>query len=334
MITSTRRANILLAVIEGYLKNGIPVSSKWVCETLDFGLSSATIRSELYQLEEIGLLTHPHTSAGRIPTDMGYRFYVESMTEIGVLSPSEKSFLQRFFKLAGRELDKLMEESSSMIAEMTKCLSLIVVPMLKTSYFKHLELVKLSEDLALMVLITDAGRVEKRVFNIAGVSAERLDAIASKLNVIFSGLQIDQIKKMTGGLLKETSPEDFVLHKSVVDAVLDSVELDSGKVFFQGMDNLTSFPELEGIGSERLADLVKRVFTDWTMIDYLVKIGAENEIEELKSCALVARKYGISGRPLGMVGVIGPRRMDYPRVISLIDFAARSLSDKLSSIYS
>lgn len=334
MNLSKRRHTVLLTVIERYLENGLPVSSKWMSESYGFGLSSATIRNELYKLEELGLLTHPHTSAGRVPTDGGYRYYVESITEIIGLTPSERSLLQRYFRMAGRELDKLMEESSDIIAEMTKCLSLIVAPMLQTSYFKHLELVKLSSGNALMILITDTGRVEKRIFNVSEVTQDSLDQIARRLNELFGGLQIKEIKKMLNGMLIQADPDDFVLLKSVVEAVVDSMEFDSGKVFFKGADNLASLTELEGIGSDRLVESIREALAGWAMEDHLVRIGSENEAEELKSCAVVAKRYGISGRPLGFVGVVGPRRMNYPWVISLIDFAARSLSDKLSSIYS
>lgn len=333
MEITQRRKAILLAVIEGYMNKGLPVSSKWLFEHYRFG-SSATIRNEMLKLERLGLLAQPHTSAGRVPTDSGYRFYVESINDIGALGTDEKIFLKRFFRMAGGEMDELMDESSHILAEMTKCLSIITAPMLQTSRFKHMEIVKLSSAAAMMVLITDTGRVEKSVFGTGNVTAERLDDIADKLNRVFSGLRIQGIKQMVNDLLMETVPEDFVLFKSVITAVVGSIELDDGKVFIQGIDNLSFFSETEKVRRDAIAGLVKKAMNEDVIIDYLVRIGSENESEELEQCTLIARRYGVGGVSNGLVGVVGPKRMNYQKVLSLVDYAARSLSEKLNSVYS
>ncbi len=338
-----RQQKILKALVYRYITTGIPVGSKSLAESLNLGISPATVRNELSKLEGMGYLYQPHTSAGRVPTGLGYRFYVDSLIGRARLREEEKKAVLRLFSNQTRELENLLQEASTLLSRLTKAASMIIAPRLSRNTIKHLDLVNLSGNAVLLVIITDTGRVEKKlIYAGEGTAPEGVEETQTFLNRRLQGKGLDELKSACPEQeIREMKSQD--LTRKALAAVREILTLEEyEKVYVGGTVNLLKYLEEEG--ARRIENLLKHFEEQYFLLNMLseallskelvVRIGEENLSKELQYFSLVTTPYGIGEEMVGAVSVLGPTRMDYARVIPTVDFIAKSLSGTLEVLKS
>jgi heat-inducible transcriptional repressor len=333
-----RQQKILKAVVHRYIMTGSPIGSKALAESLNLGVSPATIRNELSKLEGMGYLYQPHTSAGRVPTDLGYRFYVDSLSGRARLREEEKKAILTLFSYKTRELENLLQETSSLLSRLTSTAALIIAPRLRRNTIKHIDVVKLAGDVVLLVIITDTGRVEKKVIELSREELEEnLESVQEYLNRLLQGKGLEEIYGMGGAERAGGHPMPGLSSKAI-EAIRDMLSRDDyEKVYVGGTVNLLRYLDEEGI--KRIEELLKHFEEQYFLFnllsealrsrELLVRIGDENISKELQYFSLVATPYAIGEEMMGTVSVLGPTRMNYARVIPTVEFIAKSLSRTL-----
>lgn len=330
-----RRENVLKIIVGEYISSALPVGSERIARSYPLGVSPATIRNDMVRLEEEGFITQPHTSSGRVPLDKGYRYYVESLMEKESIPTHEQEMIRRQFHQSERELERLIRLAASVLARIANNVAIITLPKTSVTRFKHLELVSLQEFLALLILVLQEAKVRQITLPLERhVSQEHLGVTAHKLSQAFSGLSAYQIANQKGDL----SP----LEEQVTQAVVHIMEEEDLRSYeephIEGLRNLLTQPEFAS--SERVLAIMKaleeknvleflalEVFTDEGI---KVVIGRENPAEIMHHCSMVIAPYGIPGQIAGAVGVLGPTRMRYPRVISSVHFLSQVMSQHLA----
>ncbi|MBC7230194.1 MAG: heat-inducible transcription repressor HrcA [Actinobacteria bacterium] len=338
-----RQQKILKAVVHRYIMTGSPIGSKALAESLNLGVSPATIRNELSKLEGMGYLYQPHTSAGRVPTHLGYRFYVDSLSGRTRLREEEKQAILTLFSYKTRELEGLLQETSSLLSRLTSTAALIIAPRLRRNTIKHIDVVKLAGEVVLLVIITDTGRVEKKAIEVTGEELdEDLEAVQSYLNRRLQGKGLEEIyAEESGGEKKGGGRPLSGLTRRALEAIRDMLSRDDyEKVYVGGTVNLLRYLDEEGV--RRIESLLKHFEEQYFLFNLLsealrareltVRIGDENAFKELQSFSLVATPYAIGDEMMGTVSVLGPTRMDYARVIPTVEFIAKSLSRTLEML--
>jgi heat-inducible transcriptional repressor len=336
-----RQQKILKAVVYRYIMTGTPVGSKSLAESLNLGVSPATIRNELSKLEGMGYLYQPHVSAGRVPTDLGYRFYVDSLSGRTRLREEEEKAVHTLFSYKTRELENLLQETSTLLSRLTSAAAMVIAPRLRRNTIKHVDLVDLAEDVVLLVIITDTGRVEKKIIDAKDTDQTiDLEEIQSLLNRNLHGKGLDEMGDLSlhRDMRSLASP---VLAAKVISVIRDILsEEEYEKVFVGGTVNLLRYLDDEGV--RRIEGLLEHFEEQYFLLNMLsealgskelvVRIGDENIFKELQSFSLVATPYAIGEEMVGTVSVLGPTRMDYARVIPTVDFIAKSLSRTLEML--
>ena len=335
-LLSDRRQKVLQALIEEYIANAQPVGSRTLVDRYRLGVSSATVRNELSVLEDEGYLTSPHTSAGRVPTDAGYRAFVDDLLSREYGEDATGGMFDDV-RDAAKKMDDLMEQTSAALSRLTDCLSVVVAPSLLASSVKQISLVSMSSRRMLMVVVTDDGQVFNRSVEFAeDVSADELADVQNALNAALSGRSISEVRKAKGVRIEALSSP---LARIVIDElVVCMAKADEGRAHSLGMSALLSKPEFSNSSA---ALPVLQVLEDDTVLMHLfddvgsagnapdsleVRIGKENSASELSGVSVVAAQYG-SGEAQGVVAVIGPTRMDYSKVISVVRSAKSALKD-------
>ncbi len=333
MLTS-RQELVLRKVVEEYLDAGVPVGSKVLAVDVQWGPS--TIRNELASLEELGLLAHPHTSAGRVPTEAGYRYFVDR------LLPAQDGRPRLSLSLVRRELDEAMRVTTETLSQVTNLLAIVTAPPIETSTIRHVEVLLLQPQVLMVVVITSTGGVTKRLFTFARpVDAGLADWAASYLNERMVGLGLGarilqnrlhepSLSRSESEFLDAVSPVFTELEDGMHDAVY--VE---GTSRLLRVDRLGEVSELNALMDmlERRVALLGVLQSALNERDVFVRIGAESGVPGLRSVALVAAGYGLPQRRLGTVSVIGPLRMDYAQAIGSVREAASQLSSFIAEVY-
>jgi heat-inducible transcriptional repressor len=334
-----RQEEILVQVVEEYVATGVPVGSKKLVTKSGLGVSSSTIRYELAVLEEQGLLTHPHTSAGRVPTDLGYRFFVDRLLE--TIQPAATE-LELDLSHARSEVDSALQETTEALAGLTHLLALVSAPPLATTIVRRVEVLLLQPHVVMAVVITSTGGVTKRVFTFDEVVDPGLADWASEyLNERVSGLQLGA--RLLRSRFEDTAlgprERDFlaVLRPAFTD-VLESAEqmlyvggtADALEVF--RVDELRAYRRLLEVLEQRAA-LIELVRAGLLSKRPFVRVGPEIDDPELSGVSLVGAPYGLQHRNLGTVSLVGPMRMDYVKAIGAVRSAARELSRFVEEFY-
>lgn len=337
-----RKAAILKAIVQDYVSQGEPVGSKRLVEGWGLGVSSATVRAEMSALEEAGFIAQPHTSAGRIPTDKGYRFFVDALTETSPLSAEQRETLQALFE-ESNDLEDLLRRASGVLSRLTRFAALVVAPAMDRSRLRHIELVQLGPTSILGVFIADTGRVDKRMLDLDTPVAEHEVARARHaVNEVAAGLHINQAPDAIAGLAPGAPLEIRSLIEAVAEAVRErSTNRSPGEqVIVGGTANMAApgyFERLEQVKTvyETLEEqvIVLQMLQDALELgDPAVRIGHELPLLELAACSVVAASYEAAGSSFGTVGVLGPTRMDYPRTLAVVQAVASSISAALAGL--
>lgn len=332
---SERQKLILALVIRDYIETAQPVGSVSLVKRYKLDFSSATIRNDMVALTEMGFLRQPHTSAGRVPTEEGYRYFVRQlMGHTDLPAPTKRTIIHQFYQ-AGADVDRWMHLAASVLAHQAQAASLVTAPHPERAIFKHLELIGTHGRQVLMVLVLSGGDVSQQMLNLAEpVSQEQLSAVAQKINQNCAGLTeagIERLKQPTDAL------EQDIL-KLVVNEMRRSTRVVAGELYRDGLTHVLAEPEF---GEMELARRALRLLEERPLLEDLltrtvlasepggvqVLIGGEGTWEELRECSVVLARYGAPGLATGTLGVLGPMRMPYGRTISTVRFMAGLLSD-------
>jgi heat-inducible transcriptional repressor len=332
----TRQLEILRAIVEEYVATEEPVGSRSIAERHGLGISSATIRNEMAVLEEAGLITQPHTSAGRIPTDKGYRLFVDKLAKIKPLSSAERRAIETFLEGAN-DLDDVVMRTVRLLAQVTKQVAVVQYPMIAKSKVRHIELLLLTSRRLMLVLITNTGRVEQRVLELPySLTEQSLLDLKSKMNNLVFGKSMADVGNSLETLLEYLSREERTSAALIISNLIEmSLEKPEERVVLAGTANLTrSGSEVSSDIHGVLETLEEQVVLLRLLSDsgetMRVRIGSEQPEKSLKTTSLVTMGYGNNGNSLGALGVLGPTRMDYSTSMSAVQAVARYVGSFLT----
>lgn len=332
-----RKIEVLRAIVTDYVHSQEPVGSKALVERHDLGVSPATVRNDMAALEDEGYITQPHTSAGRIPTDKGYRMFVDRLGTVKPLSTAERRAIQTFLSGA-LEVDEVVTRTVRLLAQVTQQVAIVQYPVLSSATIRHIELVSLSVERALIVMINSTGRVDQRQVELPAIGEDALADMRMRLNTAVIGKTSSEAADALGSLADELPPADLVAGQVCIAALLEMLGTGtSTKVVVGGVPNLGRFgddfehtvrPVLEAL--EEQVVLLKLLGEASTTDDVTVRIGHENPYKELQTTSLIASGYGSPDDMWATLGVVGPTRMDYPSTMASVRAVARYVGRFLS----
>lgn len=337
-----REEELLGLVVTDYVREGRPVSSLHLADRYELGISSATVRSVLVDLERKGYLYSPHRSAGRIPTEHAYRFYVEHMPRDRVLAEDDRELIQKEYLRQGTEPAQILDVTCRLLSLLTNCVGIVIGPEREKTVLKHIELIDMGQDELLIVVATRSGLVySKTLFAEDRIPAEYLRRISQYLNSVFKGCDLEEVKTRLASYIPEAEelPDYFPVVARTIAANFDSV-YGEPEFYTSGLDRL--YGQLSSERTERTAeeiggllgdgDFLRGLFRQTTdMQDVMVVVEGDRD-RRLAGLSLVTAPYKMGERRIGALGIIGPNRMDYPRVVSLVDFVSRLTSGMLTRI--
>ncbi len=338
MELTERQKLVLGLIVQEYVETAQPISSNRLVEKYSLAFSSATVRNEMAALDEAGYIRQPHTSAGRVPTEEGYRLFVGEVMQRPALPMATQHTIRHQFYQTRQDSSQWMRLAASVLAHQSQAASIVTAPLAGRSRFKHVQLISTAGRQVLMVLVLAGGRVSQQMLALAEpVSQERLSATAKQLNTLYPGLDADEIMAAPNEL--DALGDDMV--KLVTDELRRSDTVFTGEVFHDGWSNVLAEPEFANSEAARralrvleerplLKDLLEQTVSHSEVGGVQVLIGGEGTWEELSDCSLVLARYGVPDVATGILGVLGPLRMSYGHAISTVNFVAGVLSNLVS----
>ena len=333
-----RKYLILQAIIDDYIMTAMPVGSRTISRKSGVGCSPATIRNEMSDLEELGYLAQPHTSAGRVPSNKAYRLYVDHLVKAVKLTTDERERMHEHLMDKSKRVEGVIRAAADVLSDATKYTSVIVAPKLGTLRIRHVQLVPVAERTALMIIVTNAGIVKDAVIRVPDeLDADDLYSISRVLTRNLADKPLEAVRQAFAEMLRDAADNRRLLGEAlqVIEQKLDSE--DQADVIIGGSANLLGYPEYADVNKARnfLAvleskDTIRKVLKRDGSMEISIRIGPENQVPELNDCSIVSASYRVGDHSNGTLGIIGPTRMNYNRVISVLDFMGRALSDVLS----
>ncbi len=336
MDLNERKLRILQAIISDFIRTGEPVGSRTLSKKFDMGVSPATIRNEMADLEEMGFLTHPHTSAGRIPSDKGYRLYVNSLMEKYELPTEAKQAIASRLNDNFHELDKTIEKAANLLSEITNLTSFAITPKQDEDILKYINILPVDARTVVLMIVSESGKVSNTALHIDFPYTEENIALLSKtLTYNYRGKTISQA--LTGNIIRdfETDIEAMSrLAENIMPNFIKTLEnMLNIDLYMSGITNIFSTPEFNDIDRakdflemmSRKEDLTKTILNRQNGV--IITIGDENSDEILPDCSLITATYHIDGKLVGKIGVIGPKRMKYDEITSVVEFMTENLSN-------
>ena len=336
-----RKQRILQAVIQDYISSAEPVGSRTLARKYDLGVSPATIRNEMADLEMLGYLEHIHTSSGRVPSSKGYRLYVDSLLPVQPMTDAEKVMIDKWYKAKVQQLDQVFQETAKIISKLTRNVSLVLAPQISKAAFRCMQFLPLDDHRVIAVLMTDAGFVENRIMEMpAGSSFEDFQRMAKVINGCLAGHTLGAIQN---GSLKKIEAEigDNGLYESamtLIDKALNSQRKE--RLYLGGTTEMMEQPEVHSV--DTVKELLIMLEKDQVMKDTLkahlgdgltVTIGQENEYSGIKDCSIITATYHLDGELLGSMAVLGPTRMEYGRTMSLLNYMNNNLTEVIKRLH-
>ncbi len=335
-----RKYLILQAIIDDYIMTAMPVGSRTISRKSGVGYSPATIRNEMSDLEELGYLDQPHTSAGRVPSNKAYRLYVDHLMKTVKLTSDERERMHEHLISKSKQVEGVIRSAAGVLSDATKYTSVIVAPKLGTLRIKHVQLVPVAERTALMVIVTNVGIVKDALIRVPeDMDADDLYSISRMLTEKLADKPLEAVRQAFSELLRDAEQNRKLLGETlqVIEKRLEAGG-DASDVIVGGSANLLEYPEYSDVTKARnfLAvleskDKLRRIVGRDGGMEITIRIGPENQVPELNDCSIVTASYRVGDQSTGTLGIIGPTRMNYNRVISVLDFMARALSDVLST---
>ena len=326
-----RRLAVLRAIVDDYVATHEPVGSKALVERHNLGVSPATIRNDMAALEDEGFITQPHTSAGRVPTDLGYRLFVDRLTQVKPLSSAERRAIQVFMESAV-DLDDIMVRTVKLLAQLTQQVAMVQYPSLARSSVRHIELISLSSTRLMMVLIVDTGRVEQRVIECAApISDQLLADLRARLISTVSGKPFSSVPEVLARFAESFAPEDQGVVGTVVATLLEAVtERIDERVVLGGTAHLARYGEAFPLSIQPVLEALDEQVVLMRLLGEVssaggvtVRIGHENDVEALEATSVVTGRYSRGDQTVASLGVVGPTHMDYAGAISAVQAVAQ-----------
>lgn len=341
-VLTNRYKEIFTSVIQEYILTAEPVSSRKLAKKYNYRLSPATIRNIMADLEEIGILYQPHTSAGRIPTEKGFRFYVDTILETRELSLQKKEAIKEKYQKASKEFSNLLQATSRILSEFSHGTGLVMAPKFIDTIFCRIEFVLLRRGQILAIFVSQSGLVQNKVVEIddKSISQDDLEKYSRYLNELLSGLTLREVRLK---ILEEIKKEQNMYHELLSRALtLGQSALGQNsevEVYVEGQTNLLDYPEFAE--TEKMKALF-RAFEEKSILLYILDkamgneglqifIGSESELQAMEACSFILSSYSRHSNVLGALGVVGPTRMNYLNIIPIVDYIAQLLSDYLDS---
>lgn len=345
-----REKEVLGLIIQNFILTATPVGSRFLAKRSDLGLSDATIRNVMADLEEEGYITHPHTSAGRVPTDKGYRFYVSSMMRVGTLSQAERAKIDQNIEQIvanSQGSEDVLREASRILGKISRQIGIVLSPKLSKGIFEKLEIVPLSSSKIMVVISIQAGLVKTIVLEVRSeVPRAKLEELSRTLNERLSGLTLEEIRQSFSERVADCQ-DDTGLIRVFIDSAerLFDGQPDTERIHVAGTENILAYPEFEN--REKIRGIIELIENEDVIVHLLedsmandmgskiegvsIRIGKENQDSKMKECSIITARYEV-GSTVGTVGVIGPTRMDYSKIVRVIDYMAKRLSATLSQM--
>ncbi len=334
-----RKLKILYAIINSYILSAEPIGSRTITKQYDLGVSSATIRNEMSDLEDLGYLNKPHSSAGRVPSDKAYRLYVDQLLKM--LKPKidydKKEEIKKVLLKESREIDHLLQNSAKILSAITSYTALAVSPKMKGARIKLIQLVPIDEHQVLMTIVSDTGVVKNSIFRLnTGISEDQINTISNMLNDKLKGLPVDKINDdLANEIIKEIYD-----YKNIIDSVIPVInkaleDIYDVDIYADGITKILDFPEYKDL--EKAKTFISFIEDKDMIVDLLlnnsitqdieISIGSENVYAPIKDCSLITANYRLGDKVIGKIGVIGPTRMDYYNAISNLYLVSINISE-------
>ncbi len=342
-ILSEREKNILRYIIQQFIITASPVGSRNITKKYDLGLSPATVRNIMADLEESGFINHPHTSAGRIPTDKGYRTYVDSLMDIQNLHTREKNFIEKSLAQKKFETEELLKLTSQLLSGITKQLACVTYPKIDLGELEKIQLVKLSSNRILIVLSIKAGLVKTITLELSTkIKSSQIRSVERILNERLAGLTFKEIRESFKERFKDVNPDEKPIVRIFIDSV-DKIFRDvksTEKLYLSGANEVIKQPEFER--PEKFQSIIELIENKEVIIHILdksfdkaknkvfISIGSENQEEKLEEYSFISKEYKL-GDVSGTLGIVGPKRMEYSKVVAIVDYIASMLTEFLKS---
>ncbi len=341
MLTERQRL-ILNAIVDDYIRSAEPVGSRSISKRGDVGFSPATIRNEMADLEELGFLEQPHTSAGRVPSTKGYRYYVDHLIKGTQYEGSELSVMRSLLTDHMSHMEQVLQHAALVLSNLTNYTSILLGPETVSTSLKHFNLVPLDASNAVAIIVTNTGHVEHRTITLPhGLSMSGMEKVVNILNAKLAGVPIIRLKSR---LYSEVGQElarhvdEYEQLLGVLENALSGDE-DESRIFLSGTTNMLTQPEFKDMDKVKTildlldeAPAIMKLFHDLPS-GIQVRIGSENDFEAFNDCSLITATYAVDGQAFGTIGILGPTRMEYSKVISLIDLLSKDISVRLGRWY-
>jgi heat-inducible transcriptional repressor len=335
---SERKLKILSVIVQKYVESGFPVSSKSVCDTLNFPISSATVRNEMFELFRLGYLEQPYTSAGRIPSGKGYRLYINELMPKVLLSPEEKNVIGGALYSHSHDPENLIERASDVLAKITNLVSIFTSPSSYQAKVRNIQFVKTGEKNAMIVLMTTSGMIKNKLFRcLYDITSEMISVFGHMLNEKFRGVPLSSIISGTVGVITDVNSSIYEFFLPIFNALVDaSQEALEVSVKMGGQMNLFSSSEMDVGDTMRLLSFLSNksnILELISLTDYnlCIKVGEEIGYPEFRNLSVIIKRYNVGGK-LGSIVLIGPMRMNYPALISKMDYLSSVVEASLSEI--
>lgn len=335
-----RKLKILQAIIDDYISSAEPVGSRTIAKKHELGLSSATIRNEMADLEEMGFLEQPHTSAGRVPSDKGYRLYVDQIMKINDLSDIEIENIRTAMDIKINELSQIIRNASVVMSQFTKYTSMAVTPQIKRSVLKAVQVVPIEPGKALVIVVTDSNIVRNNLIKIPEkITPDFLIQVSNLLNEKLKGFTLEMLKNnFLNGEADQLTSLPYDLVRPIMDSIEDLIKLiDRPEIYLEGTTNILNFPEFKEVqkAKEFLSLLDEKKLMSELLNNHsskneiIIQIGNENVLQGIKDCSIVTACYSVDDYVIGSIGIIGPTRMEYSKVVSSLNYIRNKINQEI-----
>jgi len=335
---SDRKLKILKAIIDDYIDTGIPVGSRTLSKKENINYSSATIRNEMADLEEMGLLEKLHTSAGRMPSDAAYRLYVDRLMPVGNITSQEAAFIHNYFNTRMNEITEVLDNAAKALSDTTNHIAMVTTPNLSNVTLKRIQLVKLTDMKAMLIFVTDGGILQDAVIDVPPqLDAGHMEKLSNMLTDIVQDVPLEDVSE----IIQKNAANVMRENQLVMEEVFTALQMGKEKkqMFLEGAQKIFNYPEYRDIAKAQrflqaleTKDILYSILGDSSDFEFSIKIGSENEGKDFREMSIVTATYKVGEKNIGSYGVIGPTRMDYSRVLSILKYVGMSLNGILSSL--
>ncbi|GAA0362449.1 heat-inducible transcriptional repressor HrcA [Bacillus horti] len=337
-----RQQFILKAVIDDYVKSAEPVGSRTISKREDVTFSPATIRNEMADLEELGYLTQPYTSAGRIPSNKGYRFYVDHLMKPSVVSKEQVKKIKQMYAEQFVEFEQLIQQTASVLSEVTNYTSIVLGPEIFDTTLKHIQLIPLSADAAVAIIVTSTGHVENKKVNIPfEISVADMEKLVNLLNQKLVGVPVFRLRTQLYSVIATELKKHFEHYQQVISILEQTLATEKeDRIFLGGTTNIFAQPEFRDV--EKIRSIFELLEQNERLHGILamdpatgvhVRIGHENVDEAVMNCSLISASYSVGGQSVGKISILGPTRMEYEKVYSVLNYLTTFLDVESRRFY-